>query len=62
MKIYIASHPEAGIVEGARDIGTLLDKLANTFEYVSAYVDGSEIICLTGEPYDVVYTLTEMEV
>lgn len=62
MKIYIASHPEAGNVCAAQTAIELCGKLVNTFEYSSAYVDGSEIICLTDEPYDVIYTLTELEV
>lgn len=68
MKVYIASHPEAGIVEGARDIGTLLDKLINTFEYESAVVQDDRIICKQNEVYeqygatDVEYELTELEV
>lgn len=62
MKIYIASHPEAGIVCAAKTAIELCGKLVSTFEYTSAYVDGGEIICLTDEPYDDVYTLIEMEV
>lgn len=62
MQIFIASHPEAGVVMAAKTTDELIAKMCDVFEYASAYVDGSEIICLTDEPYDVVYTLTELEV
>lgn len=68
MKVYIASHPEAGIVCAAKTAIELCGKLVSTFEYDFAVVQADRIICKQAKVYeqygatDVEYELTELEV
>lgn len=68
MKIFVASHPEPGVVCAARSPQELIDKLCFAFEYVSGRVEGDRLIFKNDPVYaefgdeDVVYTMTELEV
>lgn len=61
MQIFVASHPEAGIICAARTHTELADKLMFAFEYESWKMtdEGMEFLY---EGNDITYTITELEV
>lgn len=62
MKIFVATHDEAGVVMVAKSVEELTDKLCDMLEYVTATVDGDQITCDCGMDCEVIYILTEWEV